>query len=166
MTTSIDSASSSPATSAPITCLFTGMLTSAQPKHRIEVHRGLNLITVSITLTAALLGLTLFNSPLFLQGNTLTQDIHVISGPTLLNNARSMLSPSPPYSMSDTKCHPSGPIPDSDSEPVLPTTKADLKRYQRKFYDSNRAKNIYSDRKNRVYSKRPYRRKARSNMLY
>ena len=108
-TTSANSASSLSATATPITCLLTGMATPAQPKHRIELHRGLNLITVCITLTAALLGSTLFNSSLF----------HVISGPTSLSNAKSMLSPPPPYYMPNTKCHPSRPIPNSDSEPVL-----------------------------------------------
>ena len=92
----------------------------AQPKHRIELHRSLNLILVCITLTAALLGSALFNSSLFLQGNHLTPDIHVISGPTSLSNAKSMLSPPGPHYMPNTKCHPSRPIPNSDSEPVLP----------------------------------------------
>ena len=115
-----DSASSSSATAAPITFLLTGMPNPAQPKHRIELHMGLNLITVCITLTAALFGSPLFNSPLFLQGNNLTPDIHVISGPTSLSNARSILSPPSLYSMPNTKCHPSRPKADSDSEPVSP----------------------------------------------
>ena len=119
-TTSTNSASSPSATATPITCLLTGMPTPAQSKHRIELHRGLNLITVCITLTAALLGSALFKSSLFLQGNNLTPDIHVISGPTSLSNAKSMLSPPPPYYMPNTKCHPNRPIPNSDSEPVLP----------------------------------------------
>ena len=57
-TTSTNSASSSSATATPITCLLTGMPTPAQPKHRIELHRAFNLITVCITLTTALLGST------------------------------------------------------------------------------------------------------------
>ena len=68
----------------------------------------------------ALLGSALFNSSLFFQGNHLTPDIHVISGPASSSNAKSMLSPPPPYYMPNTKCHPSRPTPNSDSEPVLP----------------------------------------------
>ena len=84
--TSTNSASSSSATATPVTRLLAGMPTPAQPKHRIELHRGFNLITICITFTTALLGSALFNSSLFLQGNFLTQDIHVISGPTSLRD--------------------------------------------------------------------------------
>ena len=41
---------------APITCLLTGMPTLDQPHGQIQLQKGLNLVMICVTLTAALTG--------------------------------------------------------------------------------------------------------------
>ena len=83
------------------------MPTSDQLHRRIQLHKGLNLVTICVTVTAALIGSSLFGSNLFLQGNNPSLHIQVLSGATSLLEIQST---SCPPVIPRTKCHPSRPI--------------------------------------------------------
>ena len=90
---------------ALVKCLLIGMSTPYQPHRRIQLHKGLNLVTTCVTLTADLTGSSLFGSNLFLK------EIipHHISGPSFLLEIQST-SPPPVICHLNTKSHPSRPI--------------------------------------------------------
>ena len=48
---------------ANITCLLTAMPSPAHPSFHIRLHRGFNLVTLCLVITASLVGSTLFFSP-------------------------------------------------------------------------------------------------------
>ena len=99
-------------TAASVTCLLTGLPMPTQLYCRIPLHKGLNFVTVCLLLTTALVDSNLFHSSLYLQGNQLTEDLQVLSGPTSLSSIPSTISMSnDKLSLGrNTKCHPSEPL--------------------------------------------------------
>ena len=62
-------------------CLLTSSPTPSQPSEPIRLHRGFNLVTLYLVMTASLVGSSMFSSPLWLEGNEVCPGVHVVSGP-------------------------------------------------------------------------------------
>ena len=71
--------------SANITCLLTAMPSPAYPSSHISLHRGFNLVTLCLVMTASLVGPTLFTFPRWLEGKEISPGLQVISGPFGMN---------------------------------------------------------------------------------
>ena len=83
--TTTDKHASSTASSAQVTCLLTGFPSPNQPRTRIQINRGLNIITICLFLTSSLIGSTYFADSFWLVGQKLNPDMEVISGPANLS---------------------------------------------------------------------------------
>ena len=108
-----------------VTCLLTSTPLSDAPKQRVQLHRGFNIVTLCLVLTASLLGTSVLTSPLWLNGQEISPIVLVVSGPISLTEAQthvSIVSPQLPDFSSFTgpfnypKCRPSQPMP--EPEPV------------------------------------------------
>ena len=79
--------------SANITCLLTAMPSPVHPSSHIRLHRGFNLVTLCLVMTASLVGSTLFSFPQWLEGKEISDGLQVISGPFDMN----AISSGPPF---------------------------------------------------------------------
>ena len=87
--------SSSPSqgsSTANVTCLLTAMPSPSNPSSHIRLHRGFNLVTLCLVMTASFVGSTLFSSPQWLEGNEISPGIPVSSGPLDINAISSVPS--------------------------------------------------------------------------
>ena len=75
------SSSSMAPPSTNVTCLLTAMPSPSHPSTHIRLHRGFNLVTLCLVMTASLVGSSLFSSPQWLEGQEISPGIQVISGP-------------------------------------------------------------------------------------
>ena len=112
------------------------MPTPDQPHRRIQLRKGLNLVTICVTLTAALLGSSLFGSNLFLQGNNPSQHIQVISGPTSLLEIQSTSRPPVVIRHPNTKCHSSRPVDSSQLDTPQPPSNPQAFLYSNDQYNN------------------------------
>ena len=71
--------------SANTTCLLTAMPSPAHPSYHIRLHRGFNLVTLCLVMTASLVGSTLLSSPQWLEGKEISPGLQVIRGPFDMN---------------------------------------------------------------------------------
>ena len=62
------SSSSMAPPSTNVTCLLTAMPSPSHPSTHIRLHRGFNLVTLCLVMTASLVGSSLFSSPQWLEG--------------------------------------------------------------------------------------------------
>ena len=114
---------------SPVTCLLTGMPTADQPHRRIQFRKWLNLVTICVTLTAALLRSSIFGSNLFLQENNPSPHTQVLSGPTSLLEIQSTSRPPVVIRHQNTKCHPSRPIDSSHLDTPQPPSNPQASLY-------------------------------------
>ena len=63
-----------------ITCLLTGAPPLGVHKHSQSLHRGLNFVTVCVTLSAAFMGYQVVRQPLWIEGKDIQQGVKVLSG--------------------------------------------------------------------------------------
>ena len=118
--------SSSPSqgsSTANVTCLLTSMPSPSTPSSHIRLHRGFNLVTLCLVMTASFVGSTLFSSPQWLEGNEISPGIQVISGPRDMNAISSVPSLNGPLFFPHEghnypKCWPSRMCPPFESPPV------------------------------------------------
>ena len=109
--------------SANVTCLLTAMPTPSQASSYIRLHRGFNIVTLCLVMTATLVGSSLFSFPHWLEGHDISPGIQVISGPTNMNSISSVpsldnsLFSSPPVS-NYPKCQPCRMLPECELSPV------------------------------------------------
>ena len=78
--------------STHVTCLLTAMPTPSHHSSHIRLHRGFNLVTLCLVMTAPLVGPTMFSSPHWLEGNEISPGVQVVSGPVDLNSISSVPS--------------------------------------------------------------------------
>ena len=108
-----------------ITCLLTSTPLPNAPKQRVQLHRGFNIVTLCLVLTASLLGTFVLTFPLWLDGQEISPGAYVVSGPISLTEAQTHVSIVSPH-LTDfssftgpfnfPKCRPSQPMP--EPEPV------------------------------------------------
>ena len=118
--------SSSPSMAPPstnVTCLLTAMPSPSHPSTHIRLHRGFNLVTLCLVLTASLVGSSLFSSPQWLEGQEISPGIQVISGPFDLHALSSVPSLDDPLFFKTEghhypKCRPSRMVPPFEPPPV------------------------------------------------
>ena len=78
--------------STHVTCLLTAMPTPSHHSSHIRLHRGFNLVTLCLVMTASLVGSTMFSSPHWLESNEISPGVQVVSGPVDLNSISSVPS--------------------------------------------------------------------------
>ena len=118
--------SSSPSMAPPstnVTCLLTTMPSPSHPSTHIRLHRGFNLVTLCLVMTASLVGSSLFSSPQWLEGQEISPGIQVISGPLDLHALSSVPSLDDPLFFKTEghhypKCRPSRMVPPFEPPPV------------------------------------------------
>ena len=76
-----------------ITCLLTGAPPLGVNKHSQSLHRGLNFVTVCVTLSAALMGYQVIRQPLWIEGKDIQPGVKVLSGPFDLSQISSNVTP-------------------------------------------------------------------------
>ena len=76
----------------PPTCLLTPMPPPTQPKERITLHRGFNVVSFCFLLASSLVGSSLLAGPMWLEGQEICPGVQVISGPIDLATAPSSFS--------------------------------------------------------------------------
>ena len=108
---------------ANVTCLLTAMPSPSNPSSHIRLHRGFNLVTLCLVMTASFVGSTLFSSPQWLEGNEISPGIQVISGPLDMNAISSVPSLHGPLFFPHEdhnypKCRPSRMCPPFEPPPV------------------------------------------------
>ena len=87
---------SGPTVSKPhvsITCLLTGAPPLGVHKHSQSLHRGLNFVTVCVTLSTAFMVNQAVRQPLWIEGKDIQQGIKVLSGPFDLTQISSHIIP-------------------------------------------------------------------------
>ena len=119
--TTTDKNASSTASSAQVTCLLTGLPSPNQLRTRIQINRGLNIITICLFLTSSLIGSTYFSDS-WLEGQKLNPDMEVISGPTNLSYSPSSVQLLTPPFKAKRKCTPSQPLQDSTTNTYEPNS--------------------------------------------
>ena len=117
------SSSSMAPPSTNVTCLLTAMPSPSHPSTHIRLHRGFNLVTLCLVMTASLVGSSLFSSPQWLEGQEISPGIQVISGPFDLHALSSVPSLDDPLFFKTEghhypKCRPSRMVPPFDPPPV------------------------------------------------
>ena len=117
------SSSSMAPPSTNVTCLLTAMPSPSHPSTHIRLHRGFNLVTLCLVMTASLLGSSLFSSPQWLEGQEISPGIQVISGPFDLHALSSVPSLDDPLFFKTEghhypKCRPSRMVPPFEPPPV------------------------------------------------
>ena len=80
------SSASQDSPSTHVTCLLTAMPTPSHHSSHIRLHRGYNLVTLCLVMTASLVGSTMFSSPHWLEDNEISPGVQVVSGPVNLNS--------------------------------------------------------------------------------
>ena len=117
------SSSSMAPPSTNVTCLLTAMPSPSHPSTHIRLHRGFNLVTLCLVMTASLVGSSLFSSPQWLEGQEISPGIQVISGPFDLHALSSVPSLDDPLFFKTEghhypKCRPSRMVPPFEPPPV------------------------------------------------
>ena len=75
------------------TCLLTSMPPPSQPRERVTLHRGFNVVSFCLLLATSLVGTSLLATPMWLEGQEICPGVQEISGPIYLNTVPS------PYSL-------------------------------------------------------------------
>ena len=83
------------------TCLLTGAPPLGVHKHSQSLHRGLNFVTVCVTLSVALMGYQVVRQPLWIEGKGIQQSVKVLSGPFDLSQFSSPEIPETAHPHSD-----------------------------------------------------------------
>ena len=99
------------------------MPSPSHPSTHIRLHRGFNLVTLCLVMTASLVGSSLFSSPQWLEGQAISPGIQVISGPFDLHALSSVPSLDDPLFFKTVghhypKCRPSHMVPPFEPPPV------------------------------------------------
>ncbi|KAL9979530.1 hypothetical protein ACROYT_G017206 [Oculina patagonica] len=96
-----------------ITCLLTGAPPLGVLKHSQSLYRGLNFVTVCVTLSAALMGYQVMRQPLWIEGKDVQPGVKVLSGPFDLSQISSHVKPETARPSSDRcyNAHNVSPIP-------------------------------------------------------
>ena len=76
----------------PPTCLLTPLPPPTQPKERITLHRGFNVVSFCLLLASSLVGSSLLAGPMLLEGQEICPGVQVISGPIDLDTVPSSFS--------------------------------------------------------------------------
>ena len=76
-----------------VTRLLTGAPPPGVHKHSQSLHRGLNFLTVCITLSAAFMGYQAVRQPLWIEGKDIQPGVKVLSGPFDLSEISSLVTP-------------------------------------------------------------------------
>ena len=85
-----------------ITCLLTGAPPLRVHKHSQSLHRGLNFVSVCVTLSAAFMGYQIVRQPLWIEGKDIQQGVKVLSGPFDLSQISSHVIPETVHPHSDS----------------------------------------------------------------
>ena len=64
--------------STNVTCLLTAMPTPSHHSSHIRLHRGINLVTLCLVMTAPLVGSSLFSSPPWLEGTEILLEFKLL----------------------------------------------------------------------------------------
>ena len=114
-----DSAKSDVTVTTPVS-LLTSTPTPSQPSEPIRLHRGFNLVTLCLVMTASLVGSSMFSSPFWLEGNEVCPEVQVVSGPISPTCISSQpVIPEPPQALNQNypKCRPSRMLPELKEPP-------------------------------------------------
>ena len=84
-----------------VTCLLTGAPPPGVHKCSQSLHRGLNFVTVCVTLSAALMGYQVVRQPLWIEGKQIQPGVKVLSGPFDLSQISSHVTPATTHSNND-----------------------------------------------------------------
>ena len=84
-----------------VTCLLTGAPPPGVHKCSQSLHRGLNFVTVCVTLSAALMGYQVVRQPLWIEGKQIQPGVKVLSGPFNLSQISSHVTPATTPSNND-----------------------------------------------------------------
>ena len=109
--------------STNVTCLLTAMPTPSHHSSPIQLHRGFNLVTLCLVMTASLVCSSLFSSPHWLEGNDISPGIQVVSDPVDMDSISSVPSFDDPlftypWDHNFPKCRPSCMLPEYEPPPV------------------------------------------------
>ena len=74
------------------TRLLTSMPPPSQPRERVTLHRGFNVVSFCLLLTTSLVGTSLLATPMWLEDQEICPGVQVISGPIDLNTVPSSYS--------------------------------------------------------------------------
>ena len=74
------------------TCLLTSMPPPSQPRERVTLHRGFNVVSFCLLLATSLVGTSLLATSMWLEGQEIFPGVQVISGPIDLNTVPSSYS--------------------------------------------------------------------------
>ena len=112
------SPTSTPGSTANVTCLLTAMPTGHDQSQHVSLKRGFNLVTVCLVIAASLVGSPIFSGPLWLEGTTFSPGLQTLSGPIALEALRLAPGVSPSTFLTASHPHaksrPSQPIPPDD----------------------------------------------------
>ena len=114
-----NSAKSNATVTTPV-CLLTSIPTPSQPSAPIRLHRGFNLVTLCLVMTASLVGSSMFSTPLWLEGNEVCPGVQVVRGPIFQTCISSQpVIPEPPQALNQNypKCRPSHMLPEPEEPP-------------------------------------------------
>ena len=102
--------------------MLTTTPTPSQPSAPIKLHRGFNLVTLCLVMTASLVRSSMFSNPLWLEGNEVCSGVQVVSGPISQTCISSQsVIPEPPSALNRNypKCRPSRMLPEPEQPPKL-----------------------------------------------
>ena len=141
----IPSATTTHSATSNITCLLTGLPSPSHMRKRPTLQRGFNSITVCLLLTSSMIGYSFTGNDLWLQGETLSPGIEVLSGPVSLNKLGKFTSPltfekemslmsssRTSANFVNTKCCSSKPIPEPETKELNSSI------YQAHVYDGDK----------------------------
>ena len=103
-------------------CMLTSTPTPSQPSAPIKLHRGFNLMTLCLVMTASLVGSSMFSNPLWLEGNEVCPWVQVASGPisqTCISSQSVIPEPLSALNRNYPKCRPSRMLPKPKQPPKL-----------------------------------------------
>ena len=88
-----------------VTCLLIGAPSPRVHKHSQSLHRGLNFVTVCVTLSAALMGYQAMHQPLWIEGRDIQPGVKVLSGPFDVSQISHHVTPEMNLADSDQFCN-------------------------------------------------------------
>ena len=99
-------------------CMLTATPTPSQPNEPIKLHRGFNLVTLCLVMTASLVG-SMFSYPLWLEGNEVCPGVQVVRGnfSDLHFPPVCYSRPPPALHRNYPKCRPSRMLPEPEESP-------------------------------------------------
>ena len=89
-----------------VSCLLTGAPSPGVHKHFQSLHRGLNFVTASVTLSAALMGYQAMSRPLWIEGRDIQPGVKVLSGLFDVSQISHHVTPETKLTDSDQFCNP------------------------------------------------------------